>query len=170
MAKAKDGPTFKITQLSGAVSVQSSKDPTWRAAKKGETLSAFVKVNTGNRSTATLKFDDGSTLKMRERSLLVVYPKGTSRNHLKLAKQRNVFVEIYKKGGLKSLDALAKTAKGDKKMVKAIYEQVGLPRTPKGTRNKYNAEDEPVGFGPLARGRPPNERITFCENVTQQIL
>ncbi len=68
-----DGPDARLTDVRRIVQARAPKDPGWERARAGKELYRGWRVNTLERASADVTFQDGSTVQMRQNTLIVIY-------------------------------------------------------------------------------------------------
>ena len=100
------GPDARVAWLKHQVLAKIPTAVDWLKARKDMGLWRLYKVSTGESSSAGIRFEDNSSLKMRQKALLVIYGGTSARTRLK-RKQRGVTVVLEKgtiRGGLARMD------------------------------------------------------------------
>ncbi|MFW2389360.1 MAG: FecR domain-containing protein [Polyangiales bacterium] len=67
------GPDAELTDVRRTVQARAPKDPTWERANKGKELYRGWRVNTLERASADVTFEDGSLVQMRQNTLIIIY-------------------------------------------------------------------------------------------------
>jgi hypothetical protein len=99
----------KIEWLRRKVLARPPRSVSWREAKRQMNLWRLYKVQTNRQSSAGIRFDDSSYLKMNERALLVIYGSSAQRVQTRKLVKRKILVERgVVRGGLGSLGGKSK--------------------------------------------------------------
>lgn len=73
MPKLDQGPDAELTDVRRTVQARAPKEPTWERANKGKELYRGWRVNTLERASADVTFEDGSLVQMRQNTLVIIY-------------------------------------------------------------------------------------------------
>ncbi|MCA9667027.1 MAG: LysM peptidoglycan-binding domain-containing protein, partial [Myxococcales bacterium] len=102
-------PQAKLAWLQRDVKAKPPASVDWRRARPKMNLWRLYKVSTGGKSYAGIAFEDRSSLRMRERALLVIYGASAAATRLSRAQKHSVRVLAGAvRGGLAALDAQSK--------------------------------------------------------------
>ncbi len=67
------GPDARLTDVQRTVQARAPRDPDWERAQTGKELFRGWRVNTLERSSADVTFQDGSIVQMRQNTLIIIY-------------------------------------------------------------------------------------------------
>ena len=102
------GPDALVQWTQRKVRAKTPKMMDWLQARKGMGLWRLYKVTTGSSSSAGIEFEDRSSLRMREKALLVIYGGSAARTRTRRDRGTTVVLERGTvRGGLASLDQQA---------------------------------------------------------------
>ena len=73
LPKLEQGPDARLTAVQRTVQARAPKDPEWERAKQGKELYRGWRVNTLERASADVTFQDGSLVQMRQNTLIIIY-------------------------------------------------------------------------------------------------
>lgn len=73
MPRLEQGPDARLTDVQRTVQARAPKDPDWERARQGKELYRGWRVNTLERASADVAFQDGSLVQMRQNTLIIIY-------------------------------------------------------------------------------------------------
>jgi hypothetical protein len=73
MPRLRQSPDAELTDVRRTVQARAPKDPIWERAEKGKDLYRGWRVNTLERASADVTFQDGSLVQMRQNTLIIIY-------------------------------------------------------------------------------------------------
>ena len=165
-------PTARVSWMEKEVLAKAPTMLDWLEATRDMGLWKLYKVTTGKGSSAGIQFEDASSLRMRERALLVIYGAAASKSKLKKKRGTEVVVERGTvRGGLASLDGdndmLIKTPAADVRL-RSTSSQVEVDDKKSSIISVYDGEAQvaaqgakvqvPAGFGTAVdKGKKPRK-------------
>ncbi|MDH3653440.1 MAG: FecR domain-containing protein [Myxococcales bacterium] len=73
MPRLEQGPDARLTDVQRTVQARAPQDPDWERARQGKALYRGWRVNTLERASADVTFQDGSLVQMRQNTLIIIY-------------------------------------------------------------------------------------------------
>ncbi len=73
MPRLEQGPDALLTDVQRTVQARAPQKPEWERARRGKELYRGWRVNTLERASADVKFQDGSLVQMRQNTLIIIY-------------------------------------------------------------------------------------------------
>lgn len=73
MPRLEQGPDARLTDVQRTVQARAPQDPDWERARQGKELYRGWRVNTLERASADVSFQDGSLVQMRQNTLIIIY-------------------------------------------------------------------------------------------------
>ena len=73
LPRLEQGPDARLTDVQRTVQARAPQDPDWERARQGKELYRGWRVNTLERASADVTFQDGSLVQMRQNTLIIIY-------------------------------------------------------------------------------------------------
>ncbi len=73
MPRLEQGPDARLTDVQRTVQARAPQEPDWERARQGKALYRGWRVNTLERASADVTFQDGSLVQMRQNTLIIIY-------------------------------------------------------------------------------------------------
>jgi len=73
LPRLEQGPDARLTDVQRTVQARAPKEPNWERARQGKELYRGWRVNTLDRASADVTFQDGSLVQMRQNTLIIIY-------------------------------------------------------------------------------------------------
>jgi len=73
MPRLEQGPDARLTDVQRTVQARAPQNPDWERARRGKELYRGWRVNTLERASADVTFQDGSLVQMRQNTLIIIY-------------------------------------------------------------------------------------------------